>query len=166
MKYTKTAALTTTALLVAALSACGGAGKMPEDNYEALTWAVENYTNGNAEDVAEAIPAKEDSSNKYAEAIGHGYVNEKSKCKVDPDSLNEYEGGLVVADVWCEEPLSKASQVDGDPVAYLRTGDDGNKTDLKFNDTYADEFDSGSGPVDPGASDPNGNRPDDPAWDE
>lgn len=152
MKYTRPVALTATALMLAALTACGGAGKMPEDNYDALAWAVENYTNGNAKDVAEAIPANEASEDGYAEAIGNGYVSDKSKCKVNPDSLNEYEGGLVVSDIWCEDPLPKASQAEGDPVAYLRVGEDGNKYDLIFNDTYAGEFDTGSGPIDPGAS--------------
>lgn len=136
MKYTKTAALTTTALLVAALSACGGAGQMPEDPYDALTWAAENYTNGNAKDVAGAIPAKEQSQDGYTESIGNGYVSEKSKCKVDPDSLNGAQSRLVSADIWCEEPLSKAQQIEGDPVIYFQLGDDGKPYDLKFADTF------------------------------
>lgn len=136
MKYTRPVALTATALMLAALTACGGAGKMPEDPYEALVWAAENYTSGNAQDVADAIPANEEAKESYVDSIGNGYVGEKSKCKVDRDSLNGVQSKVVSADVWCEEPMQKAQQLAGDPVVYFRLGEDGKPHDLKFADTF------------------------------
>lgn len=151
MKYTKPSALAITALAITTLSACG-AGKMPEDPKEALTWAVENYTSGNSIDVAKSIPSADSEGSQYVTAIGNGYVNEKSKCKVDPDSVAVNEDPAVVyADVWCEEALPKGKSLEGDPSAYFHVNDDGSFSDLLFDDTYIDEV-SPAQPDSPGYS--------------
>lgn len=140
MKYTKTAGLTTTALLVAALSACGGAGQMPEDPEQALAWAVENYTDGNSKDVAKAVPPTDDMSDDYIKAIGNQYVTDNSKCQVDPDTSNAHEQNPDVmiyhATVSCESVLPKAESLDGRPEAQFFVGEDGKPYGLQFKDTW------------------------------
>lgn len=140
MKYTRSVALTATALMLAALTACGGAGKMPEDPEQALAWAVENYTNGNGKDVAKAIPPRELGADDYTKAIGNHYVTEESKCQADPDTTNGHErpGGVIIhhTSVSCESVLPKGESLDGRPTAQFKVGPDGQPYDFQFKDVF------------------------------
>lgn len=140
MKYTRPIALTATVLMLAALTACGGAGKMPEDPEQALAWAVENYTDGNSKDVAQAVPPTDDMSNDYIKTIGNQYVTDNSKCQVDPDTSNAHEQNPDVmiyhAAVSCESVLPKAESLDGRPEAQFFVGDDGKPYGFQFKDTW------------------------------
>lgn len=137
MKYTRPVALTATALMLAALTACGGAGKMPEDHRQALYWAVENFTNGHSDEVAEAIPPHDMSGSNYLEDIGNGLVGEKSKCTPDPDTVKANDEKVSVT-VSCEDPLPGGQGLENGPEASLFIDQQGVLNDFQFEEEYID----------------------------